>query len=114
MLCFEMACFLVTILQPIIIDALSKSEYNVGGINLLSSMGVVFSLEAGFQVGYLIYQRFAQNEGVGAESFRYNNPMSFLGQGSDLVSSAIATATDYATGGPIKNAFKEIDSYREY
>jgi hypothetical protein len=77
-------------------------------------MGIVFSLEAGFQVGYLIYQKFASNEGVGAEKFSAKNPLSFLTQGSNLASSFVDSAVHYATGGPIKNAVKEVNSYRDY
>jgi hypothetical protein len=113
MICFEMSGILVTAIVPVIQAALNLPVYSYGGSQVLVILGVILAMEAGFQVGYLIYQKFMGEAGAGAENFKYQAP-TLLSSGNDLFNSALSNAEYYGTGGPIKDAYNKVSDYKEY
>jgi hypothetical protein len=113
MICFEMSGILVMAIVPSIQAALNLPIYNFGGSKVLVILGVILAMEAGFQVGYLIYQKFMGEAGTGAENFKYQAP-NLLSSGNSLFNSALSNAEYYGTGGPLKDAYNKVNSYKEY
>jgi hypothetical protein len=113
MICFEMAGVLVTAIIPTIQATLNLPIYNFGGSEVLVILGVIMAMEGGFQVGYMIYQKFMGEAGSGAENFKYQSP-NLMSSGNDLFNSALASAEYYGTGGPVKDAYNKVSDYKEY
>jgi hypothetical protein len=113
MVCFEMAGVLVEAIIPTVQATLNLPIYNIGGSEVLVILGVIMAMEAGFQVGYLIYQKFMGDAGTGAEGFKYQAP-GLMSSGNDLLNSTLKNAEYYGTGGPVKDAYNKRDSYKEY
>jgi hypothetical protein len=116
MVCFEIASILVAILQPYIVSGLSVySQYNLSDTKILVNIGVILSLEAGYQVGFMVYDKFMNEKGSGRKSNSYSSGPQLVSSGSGLFSSALSTAEYYGTGGVVKDAYKKVnDEYIEY
>jgi len=111
-LCFEFAGVLVNILEPVIKKELA-GQYSIGGIDILSEVGMILSMEAGFQVGYMIYKRFMDERGAGVTGQSYAAP-TMLSQGKGLLNTAAEGLEYWGTGGPVKDMYNKVDSYDEY
>jgi hypothetical protein len=116
MIAFELAGILTLLIVPVIQNAqvLDKSIYFLGSYNFVVCYGVVMAIEAGYQVMYMIYQRFMGEAGAGAESFRYSDGIGLLSQGNAQFNRALSSAEYYGTGGPLKDAYNKVESYKDY
>ncbi|GMO13885.1 MAG: hypothetical protein Ta2E_03770 [Mycoplasmoidaceae bacterium] len=117
---FTVAGILVKIIEPAVEQGLlqlGSAGYTYGDMNLLVFFGIIFALEAAYQTAYQISQAYMGEWGARDESFQYQNPLSLLKEGQNLLNSATASAEYYGTGGPAKDAFNKTfgpNGYLEY
>jgi hypothetical protein len=110
-----MASALVTIISDAIRTGLSdETGYTFGGVNLLVFFGIMLAIEAAYQTAYQISQAYMGEFGAKDEQFQSQSPLSLLSQGNALFNSALKSAEYYGTGGPVKDAYNKVDSYKEY
>jgi hypothetical protein len=112
---YTMASALVTIIADAIKTGLAdETGYTFGGVNLLVFFGIILAIEAAYQTAYQISQSYMGEFGAKDEQFQTQNPLSILSEGSSLLSKSLSSAEYYGTGGPAKDAYNKVDSYKEY
>jgi hypothetical protein len=107
MVCFELATLLVMAIKPAVEAGLNIDKYDIGNVKVLVNIGVILSLEAGYQVGYMIYDKYMNNRSAQTNHNTTFSRPTLLSSGNQLMNSALSSAEYYGTGGPVKSVYNK-------